>query len=191
MRTPTILILLTLLGTVDAARFGLPWLAHAAGKSRIDQADGPGLAADLASPLKPPVVAPPVLSEELFPCSNCHAEMQPDLRRRRLDDEHGAISLQHAAGQFWCLDCHHPENRDTLRLTSGESLPFAESYRLCGQCHGRKLHDWQIGLHGKRTGYWNGDKVALLCTHCHDPHTPKFKALKPMPPPGRPGRSGA
>jgi hypothetical protein len=135
-------------------------------------------------------VAPPIFSEGIFPCSNCHAERQPDLTRRGLQDEHTAIVLRHAAGLFWCLDCHHPENRDTLRLATGEGLPFTESYRLCGQCHSKKLRDWQAGIHGRRTGQWNGDKEYLLCTRCHDPHDPKFKALTPMPPPERPGRTG-
>ena len=135
-------------------------------------------------------VAPPTFSEGIFPCTNCHAEMKPDLKRRELQDEHTAIVLRHAAGQFWCLDCHHPENRDRLRLTTGEGLPFTESYRLCGQCHGKKLRDWEIGSHGRHSGHWNGAKEYLLCTHCHDPHDPPFKALTPMPPPARPGRTG-
>ena len=135
-------------------------------------------------------VTPPTFAEGIFPCSNCHAEMPPDLTRRVLQDEHTAIDLRHAAGLFWCLDCHHPENRDTLRLATGEGIPFTESYRLCGQCHSKKLRDWQAGIHGRRTGQWNGDKEYLLCTRCHGPHDPKFKALTPMPPPERPGRTG-
>jgi formate-dependent nitrite reductase cytochrome c552 subunit len=115
--------------------------------------------------------------------------MQPNLSRRALRDEHATIALQHAAGQLWCLDCHQAQDRDNLRLTTGASLPFNESYRLCGQCHGEKLRDWQIGLHGKRTGYWDGDKQFLLCSHCHNPHEPKFKAVEPQPPPERPGRA--
>lgn len=135
-------------------------------------------------------VAPPIFSEGLFPCSNCHAEMKSDQKHRVLQDEHAAIALRHTAGLFWCLDCHHPENRDSLRLATGEDLPFTDSYRLCGQCHSRKLRDWQAGIHGRRTGKWNGDKEYLLCTRCHNPHDPEFKALTPMPPPERPGRTG-
>jgi len=135
-------------------------------------------------------VAAPTFSEGIFPCTNCHAEMKPDLKRRQLQGEHTDIVLRHAAGQLWCLDCHHPENRDSLRLMSGEGLPFTASYRLCGQCHGKKLRDWELGSHGRRSGQWNGAKEYLLCTHCHDPHDPPFKALTPMPPPARPGRTG-
>ena len=43
-----------------------------------------------------------------------------------------------------------------LHLASGERVPFDESYRLCGQCHGEKQRDWRAGVHGRRTGEWNG-----------------------------------
>jgi hypothetical protein len=133
-----------------------------------------------------PVPSPP-FSEGIFPCSDCHAGMEPDTRRRELSAMHDDIVLNHAEGQRWCLDCHNTADRDTLRLVSGEVISFSESYRLCGQCHGDKYRDWREGLHGKRTGYWNGDKQYLLCVHCHNPHDPRFKPLQPMPPPQRPG----
>ena len=38
-------------------------------------------------------------------------------------------------------------------------MSFAESYVLCGQCHGEKLRDWRAGVHGRRTGQWNGHKT--------------------------------
>jgi hypothetical protein len=132
-------------------------------------------------------VPPAPFSEGIFPCSDCHADMKPNLQRRELQDMHTDIVLNHAEGQRWCLDCHNPGDRDTLRLVSGEVIPFSESYRLCGQCHGDKYRDWREGIHGKRTGNWNGDKEYLLCAHCHNPHDPGFKPLKPMPPPQRPG----
>lgn len=139
-------------------------------------------------------VPPPPFSEDIFPCSDCHAEMEPNPERRELVDMHDDIILDHAEGQRWCLDCHNLDDRDTLRLVSGEVIPFTESYRLCGQCHGDKFRDWKVGIHGKRTGYWNGEKQYLLCAHCHNPHSPRFKALAPMPPPVRPenlNRQGA
>ncbi len=131
-------------------------------------------------------VPPPPFSEDIFPCSDCHADMEPNPERRELVDMHEDIVLDHAEGQRWCLDCHNLNDRDTLRLVSGEVIPFTESYRLCGQCHGDKLRDWKVGIHGKRTGYWNGEKQYLLCAHCHNPHSPSFKPLTPMPPPIRP-----
>ena len=137
-----------------------------------------------------PVPRPPWSSDLIFPCSQCHAHMQPpNTRHRVLTEYHTDIVLHHAEGQRWCTDCHNPNNRDKLRLVSGELIDFTESYRLCGQCHGDKLRDWKVGVHGKRTGDWNGDKQYLLCVHCHNPHDPKFKPLKPMPPPERPGKA--
>lgn len=132
-------------------------------------------------------VPPAPFSEGIFPCSECHADMEPNLQRRELEDMHTDIVLNHAEGQRWCLDCHNPNDRDVLRLVNGSTVAFEESYLLCGQCHGVKLRDWKVGIHGKRTGYWNGDKQFLLCVHCHNPHDPSFKPLKPLPPPVRPG----
>lgn len=131
-------------------------------------------------------VPPPPFSEGIFPCSDCHADMEPNPKRRELVEMHDDIVLEHAEGQRWCLDCHNLNDRDKLRLVSGELVPFTESYRLCGQCHGDKYRDWKVGIHGKRTGYWNGEKQYLLCANCHNPHSPRFKSLKPLPPPVRP-----
>jgi Doubled CXXCH motif (Paired_CXXCH_1) len=134
-----------------------------------------------------PVPRPPFSSDLIFPCTQCHDHMQPPNRKRRvLVEYHTDIVLHHAEGERWCLDCHNVINRDKLRLVSGELIDFTESYRLCGQCHGDKYRDWKVGVHGKRTGNWNGDKQYLLCVHCHNPHDPKFKPLKPLPPPVRP-----
>jgi hypothetical protein len=71
-------------------------------------------------------------------------------------------------------------------LVSGELIDFTESHRLCGQCHGDKYSDWKVGVHGKRTGLWNGKKEYLLCAHCHNPHNPRFQPIPPKPPPLRP-----
>ena len=75
---------------------------------------------------------------------------------------------------------------DRLRLASGATVPFTESYRLCGQCHGDKYRDWRAGIHGRRTGHWEGPRTYYLCVHCHNPHSPRFKAIKPEPAPKRP-----
>ena len=131
-------------------------------------------------------VPTPPFTPGIFPCSECHKEMKPNPTRRELKEEHTNIVLNHAQGQRWCLDCHDVPNRDKLHLVSGEKIGFEESYRLCGQCHGDKYRDWKVGVHGKRTGMWNGEKQYLLCVHCHNPHDPGFKPLAPMPPPVRP-----
>lgn len=128
------------------------------------------------------LVAKPPFSEGIFPCSQCHAGMPANRTQRKLDGMHQDIELKHMPGG-WCFDCHNASNRDTLRLANGKVISFEESYNLCGQCHGTILREWKAGLHGKRTGMWNGEKQYLLCVHCHWPHEPKFKQIKPLPPP--------
>jgi hypothetical protein len=131
-------------------------------------------------------VPPPPFSEDIFPCSECHGEMEPNPERRELE-AHEDIVLRHDEKNRWCLDCHDAKNRDMLHLADGRLVDFKESYRLCGQCHGPKLRDWREGVHGRRTGSWNGQKTYLLCAHCHNPHAPRFKKMKPEPAPVRPG----
>ena len=134
-------------------------------------------------------VPPPPFSDGIFPCTTCHNKDMPANRTRRvLKDMHTDIELRHDEEHRWCLDCHDADNRDQLHLASGEPVPFAESYRLCGQCHGEKYRDWRAGVHGRRVGYWNGEKRYLLCVHCHSPHQPRFKSLAPKPAPQRPTR---
>ena len=132
-------------------------------------------------------VPPPPFSEGIFPCMNCHSEIKPNPQRRQLEEYHDDIVLRHDEKNRWCLDCHDEQNRDRLRLASGKTIPFEESYLLCGQCHGEKLRDWKAGVHGKRTGRWDGkERRYLLCVHCHYPHQPRFPAIKPMPKPVSP-----
>ena len=137
---------------------------------------GPG-----ASTVLFPVPAPP-FSEGIFPCMQCHEGIPPNPERRVLEGMHSDIVLHHDEEHRWCLDCHDANNRDQLRLASGAPVPFTESYRLCGQCHGTQYRDWRSGIHGKRTGYWDGSKRYLLCVNCHNPHSPRFASLQPLQP---------
>jgi cytochrome c553 len=130
-------------------------------------------------------VPPPPFSEDIFPCSECHDAEWETNKKRRVLEEHEDILLRHDEKNRWCLDCHDAVNRDKLHLADGRLVDFTESYKLCGQCHGPKLRDWRKGIHGRRTGYWNGPRKYLLCAHCHDPHAPRFKPVKPEPAPRR------
>lgn len=121
-----------------------------------------------------------------FPCNDCHNDMEPNTERRELVDMHDDILFDHDSENRWCLACHDTDQRDSLRLADGRLLGFNESFRLCGQCHGPKYRDWRLGIHGKRTGEWDGAKQYYLCVHCHNPHSPKFQSLEPMPPPRKP-----
>jgi len=130
----------------------------------------------------------PPFSPGIFPCSECHDPntLPPNPRHRKLRSPHdpNTIVLNHDG--LWCLDCHNADDRDVLRRASGGVIKFEESYQLCGQCHGERLRDWKAGVHGKRTGQWNGKKEYLLCVNCHSPHSPRFGAIPPEPPPVKP-----
>jgi len=135
-------------------------------------------------------VPPPPFSEGVFPCTDCHDPEYPvRADRRELRTAHQNIVLRHDEENRWCLDCHDAGNRDMLHLANGTLVPFAESYRLCGQCHGDKYRDWRVGVHGRRTGDWDGHKTYLLCVHCHNAHQPHFPPLKPEPAPLPPVRT--
>jgi hypothetical protein len=133
-----------------------------------------------------PVPKPP-FSKDVYPCTRCHDK--PDDSNptpRNLLAAHLDIKLAHGSREQWCYDCHNPSNRDMLRLAGGRLIPFETSYNLCGQCHGEKLRDWRRGVHGRRTGCWNGEREYLLCVNCHNPHSPEFKPMHPKPRPRRP-----
>jgi hypothetical protein len=137
------------------------------------------------------VIAKPRSVPMMNGCIECHTERKVDTKcetchTRIREPQHKAIVLHHAEEQRTCLGCHNPDDRDTLRLASGKTLAFEESYLLCGQCHGPKLRDWRLGLHGKRTGEWNGKRTYLLCVHCHSPHQPGFPPMHAMQRPARP-----
>jgi len=133
------------------------------------------------APAKPPALIqaePPPFSEGIYPCSACHAEQKDRTRRELGFHEEQQSVFDHDSEHRWCLDCHDYENRDVLRLANGDQVPFTESYRLCGQCHGDKYRDWRAGVHGKRIGHWDGEKTYFLCVNCHNPHSPRFKGVK-------------
>lgn len=134
---------------------------------------------------EPVLLPPPELSDDYFPCTDCHddaSEVNP--KRRVLEDDHEDLELAH--GDLWCLSCHSAAERDRLELADARPVEFAESWRLCTQCHGRRLEEWRAGVHGKRTGYWWGPKEVRTCVQCHDPHQPRFRPLEPRDRPRHP-----
>ena len=128
----------------------------------------------------PKLLVPGARISDLAPCSKCHAYRPVDNNKRKLELFHTDIVLKHAGERQWCYDCHEG---DKLRLRGGEAIDLGKSYELCGQCHGTIFRDWKGGIHGKRTGRWDGEKLYKLCVSCHDPHQPAFKPLAPMGPP--------
>ncbi len=130
------------------------------------------------------------LPKTITPCRACHGpekDFPVNFKRREALLVHTNLQLNHGGVRVWCLDCHHPQKRNyLLPLSDGELIEFQESYLLCGKCHGTIFRDWRKGIHGRRTGQWNGKKKYYLCVNCHDPHSPKYKPIEPMPPPDKP-----
>ncbi len=125
------------------------------------------------------------LTPEVFPCTECHdpEDFEEDaLEERELSIEHEGFTMNHGTLD-WCFDCHHPVQRDDLRLAGGRRVALDDYMQLCRQCHGRVYREWENGIHGKRTGYWSGAKRDVACDVCHDPHHPEFKPVRPQPPP--------
>lgn len=127
-----------------------------------------------------------------FPCSRCHQHRTTNPTQRLLTEFHTARNkeLHHGDAKGWCYHCHSETNIDRLVTASGKLVTFDEAYLLCGSCHGDKLRDWQLQIHGKTMGNWRGDKVRRSCTGCHSPHNPKFVALEPEKPPVPPDKVG-
>jgi hypothetical protein len=119
-----------------------------------------------------------------YNCMECH-KLFP--ARWHYDDrpfnEHKDVKLDHGNNRF-CLNCHHPTNRNAFVDYDGAEIAESDVVRLCAKCHGTIYRDWQAGVHGRENGFWNtnlGDKTKLRCIQCHDPHSPKFKDMKPLP----------
>jgi formate-dependent nitrite reductase cytochrome c552 subunit len=105
-----------------------------------------------------------------------------------LPEDHEDIVMQH--GRYNrngnCFNCHNPDQMDEFLTRDGRKLKMEEGTLLCASCHGPTYRDWEHGIHGRTSGYWNramGEIVRLDCTDCHDPHAPAFPALTPAPPP--------
>jgi hypothetical protein len=129
------------------------------------------------------VVSPAVFSSDRYPCSKCHKDRTTDPRQRKLSSHTEIVLTDHAEDKRWCLDCHAADDRDTLLLITGEKVGFDDSHRICRQCHAAIHNVWQLGLHGKRIGNWDGRPRYTLCATCHDPHNPGFRTIVPEPPP--------
>ncbi|PCJ16197.1 MAG: hypothetical protein COB02_16745 [Candidatus Cloacimonadota bacterium] len=114
-------------------------------------------------------------------CMSCHRTVDKNFKKRTLIGEHEKLKVNH--GDMWCFSCHDQTNRNKLKLIDGSLVDSKDVVQVCAQCHGMVKRDWDAGVHGKRTGYWNGEKEVLACIKCHDPHQPPFAPMKPFSPP--------
>ncbi len=126
-----------------------------------------------------------------YNCMECHKLFPARWHYDRPMNEHKDIHLEHGENRF-CLNCHHPTNRNVFVDYDGAEIAQADVVKLCAKCHGTIYRDWQAGVHGRQNGYWNsslGEHTRLRCIQCHDPHSPTFKAMKPLAPPAYPARA--
>jgi hypothetical protein len=122
---------------------------------------------------------------EFFPCDNCHQYMETNPTPRVLTEAPHFPELKHGNADIWCTTCHTLENREQLRLLSGELVDFDKAYLVCGQCHRAAYLDWQYGAHGKRVKMWRGERQIYNCAECHNPHVnPGIQQRHPVSPPG-------
>jgi nitrate reductase cytochrome c-type subunit len=138
-------------------------------------------------PMREPLGDPPWIRSGGYQlsCMECHRLfVSPPVTPRRLM-QHRHVTLEHGLNDQ-CLNCHDREDRNRLRLRTGETVPFAETPRLCGQCHGTAWRDWSRGTHGRTTDFWDSSRGTvrrLSCIECHDPHAPAFDPMVPLPGP--------
>ena len=118
-----------------------------------------------------------------FPCMQCHGNISHKSISPQLKRPHDQLIFKHMESIKNCYKCHDKKDRDRLVLQTGEFINFNESHKLCFQCHGEKKRDWELGMHGKMVGSWNGNKYKYTCTNCHEPHHPKFRKMKADPAP--------
>jgi hypothetical protein len=115
-----------------------------------------------------------------YPCTSCHLGRKLVMTVERVADAHEDIQPVHPKQTgSRCSTCHASEDVEQLRLESGARASLDQSYQLCSQCHFSEADAWAHGGHGKRLDGWQGRRVVMGCTDCHDPHRP---ALQPRIP---------
>jgi hypothetical protein len=112
-----------------------------------------------------------------------------------LPSEHKDIVMAHGSHKRNnnCFNCHDENHLDQFQTRDGRTIKLtdlspASTPQLCGSCHGPTYRDWEAGVHGRTSGFWDrqmGDYSRLSCVSCHNPHSPKFPGRAPAPGPHR------
>jgi hypothetical protein len=126
-----------------------------------------------------------------YDCMECHQLLKARWHHAGPLVEHRGLKLEHGANRF-CLNCHHPTNRNAFVDYDGSEIAEQDVVLLCAKCHGPTYRDWKHGIHGRQTGSWKvpiAERSRLRCIQCHDPHRPAFPALAPEAAPHYPERA--
>ncbi|TVS00586.1 MAG: hypothetical protein EA423_11435 [Phycisphaerales bacterium] len=117
-------------------------------------------------------------------CASCHSNFDANSARRSADEPpmsfHQGLTFQH--GNLSCVTCHNPDDYNALRLADGTRIEYRQVMKSCAQCHAPQARDYERGLHGGMTGFWDrtkGPQKRKSCIDCHDPHAPKFPSMTP------------
>lgn len=126
-----------------------------------------------------------------YPCTSCHSGARLAMAARRVPDAHQNIQPVHpkATGAV-CSTCHSRDNVEQLALLNGDRPPLDHAYRLCAQCHFAQVQAWAGGGHGKRLDGWQGRRVVMGCSDCHNPHSPALEPRIPFRAPQLEPRQG-
>lgn len=119
-----------------------------------------------------------------YPCTSCHAGRRVVLADERVKDAHRNLQPTHPSRTgALCSTCHTADDVSRLAVKGDSAATFDQSYRLCAQCHFSQAESWAGGGHGKRLDGWQGRRVVMACTDCHDPHAPGVTPRLPFPGP--------
>ncbi len=128
-------------------------------------------------------------------CAECHPADKP-VKLEYAEDgtvvvpeaHRGLLAMAHGRNfrNENCFNCHDQDQLNQLHTADGTKVKFEDATLLCAGCHGPTYRDWEAGIHGRTSGYWDrsaGPIVRQQCASCHDPHAPAFTGLIPMPGP--------
>jgi hypothetical protein len=129
-----------------------------------------------------------------FDCYTCHEKGKPPPLRFDANHilvvpkEHSDIVMGHGRHNRnnLCFNCHDENNLTQFQTRDGHELKLEDSVPLCGSCHGPTYRDWEAGVHGRTSGYWDRSKGPIdrkRCVNCHNPHAPDFPGRAPAPGP--------
>lgn len=131
----------------------------------------------------------PESTTDMIACIDCHKGLKINTAMRPLTQTHKDFIFNHPGfdrQSKWCYYCHSTGAFDKLTMEGGRILDYKESYLLCQQCHLQNYREWELGLHGKVSGNWSGEKQTMSCVNCHNSHTPAIQARQPKNPPLKP-----